>query len=147
MTGPRPEPRWDAIVIGGGHNALVAAAYLAKGGLRTLVLERRDRVGGAADTTLLAKGIQVPPLAHTVGRLRASVQKDLALSSFGVVSAALAWGFGGAVRGTGRFARGLTDAETGRFDPLTRKAGYYTRRAVMSVVGRRWRDNQIREAR
>ena len=84
MSGPRPEPRWDAVVIGAGHNALVAATYLAKGGLRTLVLERRDRVGGAADTTLLAKGIQVPTLAHTVGRLRASVQKDLALSSFGL---------------------------------------------------------------
>ena len=84
MSGPRPEPRWDAVVIGAGHNALVAAAYLAKGGLRTLVLERRDRVGGAADTTLLAKGTQVPTLAHTVGRLRASVQKDLALSSFGL---------------------------------------------------------------
>ncbi len=84
MSGPRPEPRWDAVVIGAGHNALVTAAYLAKGGLRTLVLERRDRVGGAADTTLLAKGIQVPTLAHTVGRLRASVQKDLALSSFGL---------------------------------------------------------------
>jgi phytoene dehydrogenase-like protein len=84
MTGPRPEPRWDAVIIGAGHNALVTAAYLAKGGLRTLVLERRDRVGGAADATELAKGIRVPTLAHTVGRLRASVQKDLALSSFGL---------------------------------------------------------------
>lgn len=76
--------RWDAVIVGGGHNALVAAAYLAKGGLRTLVLERRERVGGAADTTELAKGIRVPTLAHTVGRLRASVQKDLALSQHGL---------------------------------------------------------------
>ena len=84
MTGPRPEPRWDVVVIGAGHNALVTAAYLAKGGLRTLVLERRDRLGGAVDTTQLAKGIRVPTLAHTVGRLRPSVQKDLGLSRHGL---------------------------------------------------------------
>ena len=75
---------WDAVIIGAGHNALVTAAYLAKAGLRTLVLERRDRVGGAADTMDLAKGIRVPALAHTVGRLRPSVQKDLELSRHGL---------------------------------------------------------------
>ena len=58
------------MIIGGGHNGLVTAAYLAKGGLTTLVLERRERVGGAADTSELGKGIRVPTLAHTVGRLR-----------------------------------------------------------------------------
>jgi len=84
MTGPRPGPAWDVVVIGGGHNALVTAAYVAKAGLRTLVLERRERVGGAADTTQLAKGIRVPTLAHTVGRLRPSVQKDLELSRHGL---------------------------------------------------------------
>jgi phytoene dehydrogenase-like protein len=75
---------WDAVVVGGGHNALVTAAYLAKGGLKTLVLERREHVGGAAATTELGKGIRVPTLAHTVGRLRPSVQKDLALSRHGL---------------------------------------------------------------
>ena len=84
MTGPRPDPQWDAVVVGGGHNALVAAAYLAKGGMRTLVLERRAQVGGAAETSQLAKGIKVPTLAHTVGRLRPSVQKDLRLSRHGL---------------------------------------------------------------
>ena len=84
MTGPRPDPSWDAVVIGGGHNALVTAAYLAKGGMRTLVLERRDHVGGAAETTRLAKGVRAPTLAHTVGRLRPSVQKDLRLSRHGL---------------------------------------------------------------
>ncbi|MBI2763918.1 MAG: NAD(P)/FAD-dependent oxidoreductase [Chloroflexi bacterium] len=75
---------WDAVIIGGGHNALVTAAYLAKGGLRTLVLERRDRLGGAADTAELGPGIRVPALAHTVGRLRPSVQRDLDLKRHGL---------------------------------------------------------------
>src|SRR3954453_5646941 len=84
VSGPRPGPAWDVVVIGAGHNALVAAAYLANGGLRTLVLERRERVGGAADTTQLAKNIRVPTLAHTVGRLRPSIQRDLGLHHHGL---------------------------------------------------------------
>ena len=52
--------QYDAIVIGGGHNGLVAAAYLGKAGLRTLVLERRDTVGGAAGTSQLAPGVARP---------------------------------------------------------------------------------------
>jgi len=84
VSGPRPDPTWDAVVIGAGHNALVAAAYLARGGMRTVVLERRGEVGGAAATSALGKGIRVPTLAHTVGRLRPSIQKDLALSRHGL---------------------------------------------------------------
>jgi phytoene dehydrogenase-like protein len=84
MSGPRPGPVWDVVVIGAGHNALVTAAYVSRVGLRTLVLERRERVGGAADTTRLAKGIRVPTLAHTVGRLRPSIQKDLDLKRHGL---------------------------------------------------------------
>ena len=41
---------WDAIVIGGGHNGLVAGAYLARAGARTVILERRHKTGGAAAT-------------------------------------------------------------------------------------------------
>ncbi len=84
MSGPRPETYWDAVIIGAGHNALVTAAYLATAGKRTLVLERRERVGGAADTVELARGVRAPALAHTVGRLRPSVQKDLALAHHGL---------------------------------------------------------------
>ena len=75
--GDRP---YDAIVIGGGHNGLVTAAYLAKAGLAVLVLERRERVGGAAETARARAGVRVPRLAHTVGRLRPSVVKDLDLA-------------------------------------------------------------------
>ncbi len=74
---------WDAVVVGGGHNGLVTAAYLARAGRRVLVLERRDRVGGAAETAELA-GVRVPRLADTVGRLRPSVVRDLDLRSHGL---------------------------------------------------------------
>jgi phytoene dehydrogenase-like protein len=76
--------RFDAVVIGGGHNGLVNATYLARGGMRTLVLERGETVGGAATTTELAPGARVPTLAHNVGRLRGSIWRDLDLRSHGL---------------------------------------------------------------
>ena len=75
---------YDAIVIGGGHNGLVTAAYLGRAGLRTVVLERRETLGGAASTTELAPGARVPTLAHTVGRLRPSVVRELDLKRHGL---------------------------------------------------------------
>jgi phytoene dehydrogenase-like protein len=84
MTAANDAGRWDAIVVGGGHNALVAAAYLGKAGMRTLVLERREVAGGAAETSELAPHARIPTLAHTVGRLRASVVRDLDLRSHGL---------------------------------------------------------------
>jgi phytoene dehydrogenase-like protein len=75
--------QYDAIVVGGGHNALVTAAYLAKAGRRILVLERRDHVGGAAETAELA-GVRMPRLADTVGRIRPAVVKDLDLRAHGL---------------------------------------------------------------
>src|SRR5439155_19440692 len=77
-------PSFDAVIVGGGHNGLVCAAYLARSGLRTLVLERRDRVGGALDEAEVAPGFRVPALAHTVGRLRPSVVRDLRLADHGL---------------------------------------------------------------
>jgi phytoene dehydrogenase-like protein len=75
---------WDAVVIGAGHNGLVAAAYLARAGLSVLVLEARDRVGGIADTAELRPGVRIPAVAHTVGRFRPSIVRDLALRSHGL---------------------------------------------------------------
>jgi phytoene dehydrogenase-like protein len=75
---------WDAIVVGGGHNGLVCAAYLAGAGLRTIVLEARDTVGGALATTELVPGVRVPTYAHTVGRLRGSIARDLGLAANGL---------------------------------------------------------------
>lgn len=69
----RPEGgAYDAVVVGAGHNGLVCGAYLARAGLKVLVLERRERVGGALE------------LAQTVGRLRPSVARDLALHRHGL---------------------------------------------------------------
>jgi phytoene dehydrogenase-like protein len=76
--------RWDAIVVGGGHNGLVCAAYLGRAGLRTLVLERREAVGGAVATTEITPGARLPAYAHTVGRLRGSIAKDLGLARHGL---------------------------------------------------------------
>lgn len=77
--------RCDAVVIGAGHNALVAAAYLGRAGRNVLVVERRDRVGGALANAELAPGVTAPAVAHTVGRMRRSVVKDLQLEKHGLV--------------------------------------------------------------
>ncbi|HYL61958.1 MAG TPA: NAD(P)/FAD-dependent oxidoreductase, partial [Candidatus Methylomirabilis sp.] len=68
--------------IGGGHNALIAAFYLAKGGFKPLVLERREMVGGGAITEEFHPGFRASTLAHTVGPLRADVAREMALESF-----------------------------------------------------------------
>ena len=77
---------YDAIVIGGGHNGLVAGAYLAKNGARTLVLEARDHVGGAAETSSPwpdAPEFKVTTLSYVVSLVPPSVIRDLQLERFG----------------------------------------------------------------
>jgi phytoene dehydrogenase-like protein len=71
------------VLIGGGHNALVTAFYLAKGGFKPLVLERREMVGGGAITEEFYPGFHASTLAHTLGPLRADIAKDLQLEQFG----------------------------------------------------------------
>src|SRR5829696_8659259 len=72
------------VIIGAGHNGLVAAFYLARAGLRPIVLERREQVGGAAVTSQIHPGFHVPTLAHACGPLRPDVAADLGLARRGI---------------------------------------------------------------
>ncbi|HET8925664.1 MAG TPA: NAD(P)/FAD-dependent oxidoreductase [Candidatus Acidoferrum sp.] len=71
------------VLIGGGHNALITAFYLAKGGFKPLVLERREMVGGGAITEEFHPGFRASTLAHTLGPLRADIARDMQLDKFG----------------------------------------------------------------
>jgi phytoene dehydrogenase-like protein len=76
--------RYDAIVIGGGHNGLVCACYLAGAGLKVRVLERRRVVGGAAVTEEFAPGFRNSTAAYTVSLLNPKVIRDLRLAEHGL---------------------------------------------------------------
>lgn len=112
----------QAVSVGGGIQISHAVRLCLAAGLTFLVMR------------------QVMPMA-------AGLASGLALSTFGVVSAALSWGLGTAKRGGGQFLRGLADRDTTRWDSFGRKAGYYARRGVgagVSRLTRGWRDNSIR---
>jgi phytoene dehydrogenase-like protein len=75
---------YDAIVIGAGHNGLTAAAYLARAGLSTLVLERRDIVGGSCVTEEIAPGCRVSTTSYIASMLRPEVISELRLADHGL---------------------------------------------------------------
>jgi len=74
---------WDAIVVGGGHNGLTTGAYLARAGLRTLILERRPILGGACVTEEVWPGARVSRCSYVVSMLQPKVVADLELKRFG----------------------------------------------------------------
>src|SRR6266436_3899865 len=74
----------DVIIVGGGHNGLVTAFYLAKAGFKPLVLERRTQPGGAAITEEFHPGFRCSTLAHSAGPLRADVMRDMQLEKHGL---------------------------------------------------------------
>jgi len=76
---------YDAIVIGGGHNGLVNAAYLAKSGLDVVVLERRHLVGGAAITEELHPGFHFTTFSYAISLLRPDIVHDLDLVKHGML--------------------------------------------------------------
>jgi phytoene dehydrogenase-like protein len=75
---------YDAIVIGAGHNGLVAGGYLAKNGLSTIIFERSDRIGGACITRELIPGFKVSAAAQLLGMLRQRIIDDLELERHGL---------------------------------------------------------------
>ena len=76
--------QWDAVIVGGGHNGLVCAAYLARAGQRVLVLERREVVGGAAVTEEFHPGFRNSVASYTVSLLQPKVIADLDLYGHGL---------------------------------------------------------------
>ncbi|HVI09535.1 MAG TPA: FAD-dependent oxidoreductase, partial [Candidatus Binatia bacterium] len=74
----------DIVIIGGGHNGLVAAFYLAKAGFKPLVLERRAQVGGAAITDEFHAGFRCSTLSHSAGPVLPSVMSDMQLEKHGL---------------------------------------------------------------
>jgi phytoene dehydrogenase-like protein len=97
---------YDAIIIGGGHNGLVSAAYLARAGLKTLVLEKRHVLGGAAVTEELFPGFRFSVFSYVVSLLRPEIIRDLQLPKHGLDILPLDGTFTPLRRGEGPAARG-----------------------------------------
>src|SRR5512133_1028095 len=75
--------RYDSIIVGGGHNGLVTAAYLARAGRKVLVLERRELVGGCSVTEQIWPGYRVSTAAYLTSLLQERIVRELDLPAFG----------------------------------------------------------------
>src|SRR3990170_8771654 len=85
--------KYDAIIVGGGHNGLVNGCYLAKAGLKTLIIERRGFVGGAAITEELVPGFHLTTFSYALSLLRPDIIHELDLVSHGFMPLLMPSGF------------------------------------------------------
>ncbi|XP_040293078.1 pyridine nucleotide-disulfide oxidoreductase domain-containing protein 2 [Bufo bufo] len=83
-TSGEPKLKYDAVIVGGGHNGLVAAAYLQKSGVNCVVLERRHVIGGAAVTEEIIPGFKFSRASYLLSLLRPQIYKDLELKRHGL---------------------------------------------------------------
>ena len=126
LTSAQARARWDVIVVGAGHNGLTAGAVLARAGLATLVVERRDVAGGCCVTEEIAPGCRASTTSYIASMLRPEVIRDLRLGRHGLrmipcepsVQVALDDGEVLAVWADA----GRTAAEIGRFSPADARA-------------------------
>jgi len=110
--------KYDAIVIGAGHNGLVCSALLAKAGKNVLVLEANDQVGGAAVTREFAAGYSVSACAHLLYQLQPKVRKELGLAPklASDEMTTIALGADGAhIRYSGDVVEGVSDEDAGSY--------------------------------
>ena len=84
MSAPTQDKSRDVVIIGGGHNGLITAYYLAKAGYKPLVLERAAEVGGAAVTDEFHPGFRCSTLAHTAGPILPQIVRDMQLEKYGL---------------------------------------------------------------
>jgi len=112
---------YDAAIIGAGHNGLVTAAYLAKAGLKVVVLEANDRPGGAAATREFAPGFRVSAVAHLLHALHPRINRDLGLKRLGLSKGLKATGTAALLPDGGRIEisrdSAATSASIGRVSP------------------------------
>jgi len=85
MDGHNGNRQRDVVILGGGHNGLVTAFYLARAGFKPLLLERNAQVGGAAVTDEFHPGFKCSTLAHSAGPIRPDVVRDMQLGSHGLI--------------------------------------------------------------
>ncbi|MCP4427878.1 MAG: NAD(P)/FAD-dependent oxidoreductase, partial [Chloroflexi bacterium] len=78
------QSKYDAIIIGGGHNGLITAAYLAKAGKKVIVLEKRHLVGGASVTEEIFPGFKFTVFSYVVSLMRPDIVRDLNLTRHGL---------------------------------------------------------------
>jgi phytoene dehydrogenase-like protein len=110
--------KYDAIIIGGGHNGLVCAAYLAKAGKKVLVLEKRHVLGGAAVTEEINPGYKYSVCSYVVSLFRPSIMRELELAKHGMEIIPLENSFSPGVDGPGlcRWVEGAKSrAEVAKF--------------------------------